>query len=131
MKKTIELKILGELCSKSNSRRIVTRGKYPRIIKSQKALDYEKSALIQIASQLKNHKPFTNYVGIEAHIWYGSRRPDLDVSLLQDILEKAGIYKNDRQVIEIKALKYLNKKEPKVIVKIYEVSEENIVASGL
>lgn len=127
----ITLKINGELCSKSNSRRIVTRGKYPRIIKSEKALMFEASALLQISQQLKDHKPFDSYVGIEIHVWYASRRPDLDVSLIQDILEKAKIYKNDRQVAEIKALKYLDKNNPRVIAKIYELTKKEINASGL
>lgn len=127
----IELKILGELCSKSNSRRIVNRGKHPRVIKSQKALDYEESSSLQIQSQLGAHETFLGYVGIEFHVWYASRRPDLDISLLQDILEKNGIYKNDRQVAEIRAVKYLDKNNPRVFVKVWELDEETIKLSGL
>ena len=127
----LELKIQGELCSKSNSRRIVNRGKYPRVIKSEKALNYEESSRIQIQSQLGTHKTFLEYVGIEVHVWYASRRPDLDISLLQDILEKNGIYKNDRQVAEIRAVKYLDKENPRVLVKIREHDKESVRLSGL
>lgn len=130
----IELKISGELCSKSNSRRIVNFGGHPKIIKSAKALAYEQSALMQIKTQLRAHREFItmkNYVCIEVHSWYGSRRPDLDVSLLQDILEKAGVYENDRQVAEIHAYKYRNVKDPKVIVRIHELTESEMSNSGL
>lgn len=126
-----EFKIDGELCSKSNSRRLVARGKHPRIIKSQKALDYEYSSSLQIQKQLGNHRTFQGYIGLEVHVWYASRRPDLDISLIQDILEKNGVYKNDRQVAEIKACKYLDKHNPRVVVKIWELDEETVKISGL
>ena len=116
----IELKIEGELCSKSNSRRIVNHGKYPRIIKSAKALAYEQSALLQIKAQYRARQPLKNSIILELHIYYASRRPDLDVSLIQDIFEHAGIYKNDRQVVEIHAYKYLDVKNPRLIARISE-----------
>lgn len=117
----IELKILGELCSKSNSRRVVLRGKHPRVIKSQKALDYEYSSLSQIKTQLATPEMILGPVSLEFHVYYGSRRPDLDISLIQDILQTAGIYKNDRQVVEIHAFKYLDKENPRVLARIHEL----------
>jgi len=117
----LELKINGELCSKSNSRRIVLRGKHPRVIKSQKALDYEYSSSMQIRSQLGAHRTFEGYVSLEIHVWYASKRPDLDISLIQDILEHNGVYKNDRQVVEIHAFKYWDKENPRVLARIREV----------
>lgn len=116
----IELKISGELCSKSNSRRIVNFGGHPKIIKSAKALAYEQSALMQIKTQLRAHREFQKSIILELHIYYASRRPDLDVSLIQDIFEHAGIYKNDRQVVEIHAYKYLDKDSPRLIARISE-----------
>ena len=115
-----EYKIDGELCSKSNSRRIVNWGGRPRIIKSQKALDYVASSLPQIARQ-KKHPMLENYLSMEIHVWYKSKRPDLDVSLIQDVLQEAGVYKNDRQIVEIHAFKYWDKEKPRVLVRIHEV----------
>jgi Holliday junction resolvase RusA-like endonuclease len=119
----IELNILGELCSKSNSRRIVQYGGHPRIIKSQKALDYEYSSTQQIQKQLGSFRTLEGPICLEFHVYYASRRPDLDISLIQDTLEHNGIYKNDRQVVEIHAFKYLDKKNPRVIARIHEVDE--------
>lgn len=120
-KDELELTILGELCSKSNSRRIVLRGKYPRVIKSDKALNYEKISDLQLRKQLVNHRAFEGYVSMEAHVYYASKRPDLDISLLQDVLEKAGVFLNDRQIVEIHAFKYWDKENPRTIVRVKEV----------
>lgn len=127
----IELKISGQLCSKSNSRQLILRGKHPRIIKSKAALEYVKESSIQIKRQLKNHKPFEDYVRLEVHVWYASRRPDLDISLIQDVLQENGIYQNDRQVVEIHAFKYRDTKNPRIIVRISEIDNEELKNSGL
>lgn len=119
----LELKINGELCSKSNSRRIVKMGKFTRVIKSQKALDYEYTSNLQIKSQLGVHRTFMGPICAEFHVYYASRRPDLDISLLQDVLEHAGVYKNDRQIVEIHSFKYLDTKNPRVIARISELDE--------
>lgn len=125
-----EYKIDGELCSKSNSRRIVNYGGRPRIIKSQKALDYVASSLPQIARQ-KKHKMLEDYIAIELHVWYKSKRPDLDVSLIQDVLQEAGVYKNDRLIVELHAFKYIDRKNPRIIVRIKELSKDDLSNSGL
>lgn len=117
----LKLKITGELCSKSNSRRIVMRGKRPLVIKSEKALLYEESSLLQLSNQLRGFDAYEGYVRLIAHVYYSTKRPDLDISLLQDVLEKAGVYKNDRQVVEIHAFKYWDKENPRVLVEVEEV----------
>ncbi len=119
----IELTIIGELASKSNSRRLVLRGKHPRIIKSEKALNYEQSAMLQIKMQRGLPETLEGAISAEFHVYYASRRPDLDVSLIQDVLQKAGIYKNDRQIVELHAFKYIDKNNPRVLIKINEVDD--------
>lgn len=116
------MEILGELSSKSNSRRLVTYGGKPRMIKSQKALDYEKTAIPQIKSQWRK-KPLACGVGLDVDVYYASRRPDLDISLLMDVLEKAGVYENDRLVVEYSVRKHLDKDNPRTIVEIYELDK--------
>jgi Holliday junction resolvase RusA-like endonuclease len=99
------------------------RGKHPSVIKSQKALDYEYTSSLQIQKQLGAHRTFLGPIAVEFHVWYGSRRPDLDISLIQDILEKNGVYANDRQVVELHAFKYLDKKNPRLIARISELKD--------
>jgi Holliday junction resolvase RusA-like endonuclease len=89
--------IEGEPCSKANSRRIVrTKGGQSMVIKSAKALDYVKS----FAEQCPALDPLeTDDVAVHITIYYASRRPDLDESLILDCLQDK-VYKNDRSVKE-------------------------------
>ena len=86
--------ILGEPASKANSRRyVLIRGK-PRFIKSKKALGYSN----KFKSQCPTRKElFREDVFVAIKIYYASRRPDLDASLILDLLQDC-IYPNDRLV---------------------------------
>ena len=97
------------------------RGRYPRLIKSTKAINYSKSALLELIPQVKDFEMIEGYVSLEFHVWYASKRPDLDIALLQDVLQEAGLFKNDRQVVEIHAFKYWDKENPRALVRIREV----------
>lgn len=108
--------IFGNLASKSNSRKLVTIGGRTRFIKSERALSFQQTANLQIPAKYKQH--VTKSIKMTAHIYYDSRRPDLDPSLLMDILEKAGVYQNDRQIVEQHLYKHLDKNDPRVEVVI-------------
>jgi Holliday junction resolvase RusA-like endonuclease len=91
------LKIFGEPASKANSRRqVFIRGK-SMFIKSAKALSYSKAFKLQAESQ--KQLLFSGDVVVTIRIWYASRRPDLDESLILDLLQDVA-YANDRQVKE-------------------------------
>ena len=91
------LKIFGEPASKANSRKMVyIRGK-PLFIKSEKALAYAKAFKQQCV--ISASEKFTCDVVVTIRIWYASRRPDLDESLILDLLQDVA-YENDRQVKE-------------------------------
>lgn len=109
----IRLTILGQPCSKANSRQIVTIKGRPTPIKSKEALAYERDALRQIPTAARQR--LEGPVRLTIRIWYASERPDLDESLLLDVLQdryatdkrtkervlvQAGVYRNDRQVRE-------------------------------
>jgi len=88
--------IFGEPASKANSRRVVHYGGMSRLIKSKKALSYSDVFRQQC-------KPLvtlmTGDLRVTLHIFYASRRPDLDESLILDLMQGL-IYENDRQVKE-------------------------------
>ena len=116
----ITLTLSGELASKANSRKLVMIHGKPRFIKSQKALDWERSALMQIP---RDHcVQLTGAIRMTATVFYASRRPDLDVSLLMDVLEHAGVYKNDRQIVEQHLYKKLDPSNPRVELLIEELN---------
>jgi Holliday junction resolvase RusA-like endonuclease len=93
----VSITILGEPCSKANSRRIVrTKGGNAMVIKSKKALDYVASFAKQCPEL---DELIEKDVAVEITIFYASRRPDLDESLILDCLQ-GKVYKNDRSVKE-------------------------------
>jgi Holliday junction resolvase RusA-like endonuclease len=109
----IKLTILGEPASKANSRQIVTINDRPSSIKSKKARDYEFHALRQIPPAARQR--LEGPVKVTMTIYYATERPDLDESLILDILQdrwknlktpdgsdrflvQPGVYRNDRQV---------------------------------
>jgi len=88
--------IFGEPASKANSRRVVHYGGMSRLIKSKKALSYSdvfKQQCKPLATLM------TGDLRVTLHIFYASRRPDLDESLILDLMQGL-IYENDRQVKE-------------------------------
>lgn len=101
----ISFTILGEPASKANSRRWT--GKF--FIKSEKALNYGKAFKLQcpVLDPL-----LEGDLRVTMHIWYASRRPDLDESLILDLMQDC-IYANDRQVKERHVYWHLDKENPR------------------
>lgn len=139
--------ILGEPASKANSRVVSTIGPKDNrrtiIRKGDKALSYEKNALRQIppTARVQLEGP----VCITLNIFYASERPDLDESVVLDILQdryksvgkgeekrreliQKGVYRNDRQVREKHVYHHIDKKNPRTEVLIEALSAQQ---SGL
>ena len=114
--------IHGEPASKANSRRVVQIGGMSRLIKSQKALTYSEMFKAQ-ATPLA--ELITEDVRITIFIHYASRRPDLDESLILDLLQGVA-YVNDRQVKEKHIYWHLDKEDPRaeIIVDVLPSKEK-------
>jgi Holliday junction resolvase RusA-like endonuclease len=131
----IRFTILGEAVSKANQRKPAFVGKSDNRrmlwIKSDKARAFEKSALLQIpaAARLRLDGP----VRVTLRMFYASERPDLDESLVLDVLQdrwlrfddglprrllQAGVYRNDRQVREKHIFHAIDKANPRVEIEI-------------
>lgn len=108
--------IRGEPASKANSRRLVTIKGRPAFIRSSKAIDYAKSFAIQCASQL-TQPPTQDDVRVDMLIYYASRRPDLDESIILDAMQGL-VYQNDRQVKQRMTYWGLSKHDPRAIIRI-------------
>ena len=115
----VRIVIPNQPCSKANSRRLVTFGKRPALIKSKPALEYERTA----KKLLKPIKPLLEGdLIMTATLYYASRRPDLDESIVMDVLQGI-VYKNDRQ-IKIKHIYHaLDKDNPRAEVLIETIQE--------
>ena len=120
--------ILGEPASKANSRQLVTFGKgerkRPALIKSQKARDYERDAAKQIPPAAR--QMLEGPVRVTLRIFYASERPDLDESVVLDVLQAKykrvgerrelvarGCYLNDRQVREKHVFHHIDRANPR------------------
>ncbi|CAG9255921.1 RusA family crossover junction endodeoxyribonuclease [Paraburkholderia caribensis] len=129
--------ILGEPASKANSREIVPRKKrmpdgstktVPVSIKSEKAIEYERDAVRQIPPRCRVQ--LQGPVCVTLRIFYASERPDLDESVVLDVLQdryrtvkrgdgnvrelvQRGVYINDRQVREKHVFHGIDKRNPR------------------
>jgi Holliday junction resolvase RusA-like endonuclease len=111
--------IFGEPASKSNSRRMVRFGGMSRLIKSEKALNYcdvFKQQCTPLGTLM------TGDLRVTLHIYYASRRPDLDETLILDLMQGL-IYENDRQVKERHAYWGLDPENPRAEILIEKIAE--------
>jgi Holliday junction resolvase RusA-like endonuclease len=116
-KSTITFTILGEPASKANSRRWT--GKF--FIKSEKALNYAK----MFEDQCPLLDPMMEGdLRVTIKIWYASRRPDLDASLIFDLMQ-GFIYENDRAVKEQHLYWGLDKENPRAEITVEKMYAKN------
>lgn len=133
----IAFTIDGEPASKANSRKPLMLGKRVQFVKSNKAFKYEQEALKQVP--LAARVRLEGIVRITLHIFYASERPDLDESIVLDVLQdrwkkdkvtgtrhliQAGVYRNDRQVREKHVFHAIDKARPRCEVVIEALSAQ-------
>ena len=118
---TVSFVIHGEPASKANSRRMVLIGGKPRLITSNKAQEYTKYFLgqcPQLPSLLQGD------IRLDITIHYASRRPDLDESLILDLMQ-GRIYENDRQVKERHVYWGLDRDNPRAEITVTALRESD------
>ena len=90
--------ILGRPISKKNSKRVFMRGRYPVVISSEAYTKFERSALEQLKKTKEKHNRDVDVVYL---LYYkGKLFTDADNAIagLNDILQKSGIIKDDKQI---------------------------------
>lgn len=117
----ISFTVLGCLQSKSNSRKLVMNKKTrrPMFIKSNAARSFAEQAALQIP-RLNELIDADVVVGI--HVYYPTRRNDLDVSLLLDLMQ-GRIYVNDRCVKEQHLYHHIDRDNPRVVVVVAAIAK--------
>lgn len=120
----IEFTVVGEPASKANSRRIIPiKGRF-RSIKSKKALDYTAVFRQQCP---KLDIMFRTDVGVDIQIYYKTRRPDLDESVILDAMQGL-IYDNDRMVREKHIYWRLDKLCPRARIRVYALASRGMAS---
>jgi hypothetical protein len=135
----IRFTILGEPASKANSRQLVRFGNRPAIIKSQKSLNYESTAMIQIPAEAR--QMLQGRLRITLRIFYASERPDLDESVILDVLQakfkgtgtarqlvRRGVYLNDRQIREKHVFHAVDRQNPRAEIEIEALDQQEMAA---
>lgn len=120
--RSVSFTVQGEPASKANSRQLVTIKGRPAFIKSAKARRY----VIDFKKQCpKLNQMLEGDLSIEIHIWYASRRPDLDASLIFDAMEGM-IYPNDRRLKQMHLFWHLDRENARaeIIVKQIRLDDE-------
>ena len=113
--------IIGQPYSKANHRgykKAQSRfgREYLQNVKSTQALGYQNDFLAQICPKLQS--PIDYDIILFCDIFYKSRRPDLDESLIMDCLQKAGIIQNDRLIKEKHIYWNLDPKNPRAQISL-------------
>lgn len=121
-----KITIYGRPATKKNSSRIVRCGNYPKLLPSKIYEEYEKASLWR----LKGYQgpPFKGAVALRARYWMPDRRswPDLAglIQATQDILQKAGIISDDKQVVSLDGCRIagIDRENSRVEIEIEEVA---------
>jgi len=110
----------GEPASKANSRQLVTIRGRPAFIKSKKARDYVKTFQDQCPCL---EQKLEGDLWVDIKIFYASRRPDLDESVILDCMQDY-IYENDRQVKQKFVHWGLDKENPRAQIVVGTVDDK-------
>tara|TARA_R100001463_G_scaffold26360_1_gene61806 strand:- start:1264 stop:1629 length:366 start_codon:yes stop_codon:yes gene_type:complete len=113
---SIRFVVKGQCYSKANSRRLVQIGGKPRFIKSKQALKYSEDFAWQCPQQ-ETLIPKEKDVSVTITIYYQNRRPDLDESLILDLMQ-GRIYENDRSVKEKHIFHGIDKENPRAEIEV-------------
>lgn len=139
--------IFGQPYSKANSRLIVdmpikgTDRKRPAVVKSKDAQQYERDALRQIPPYARRR--LEGPVRVTLRIFYASERPDLDESVVLDVLQdryagkgearqlvQHGVYRNDRQVREKHVFHSIDRKNPRAEIVVEPLQAQQVDLLG-
>ena len=120
--KVHQFTIEGEPASKANSRKIVTIRGRPVSIKSDKARKYAAEFLHQCK---KLDDLFEGDVSVEILIYYATRRPDLDESLILDCMQ-GNVFINDRQVKQKHIYWGLDRDRPRTVIRVSALETSSI-----
>jgi hypothetical protein len=141
----VRFTIRGEAASKANSRELVTVGpkdnRRTLFRKSDKAIAFEAAALLQIPVEAR--RMYVGWVGVEMRMFYASLLPDLDESIVLDVMQarfapapkerkgnrvllRAGVYLNDRQVWHKRVTRGHDPISPRIEIAVWPLLPELI-----
>ena len=116
-----QITILGQVPSKSNSYRIAQLGGHSTLIRSSTLIRYATSFYMQMGHyrKLAIQGLFELYVDV----YFTTMSHDLDNSLkvILDCLQTGGAIKNDNRCVKIVAQKFIDRRNPRVELRVVEL----------
>ena len=123
----VEFWIDGQPTRKSNRRQLFLVGGKPLLAKSPEALRWLQGALLQVPAEYRDLQlgSLDSPVAVTCFCFYRTRLPDLSVEMILDMLQKAGVIKDDRYVYRTLAHKLFDSERPGayIIVKYLDPAE--------
>ena len=115
----IEFTINGKVPSKSNCYRIINTGGHASLCKAPSLKAYEQAFFLQCPARGTD---MTSLFTIEADVFYENMRPDLDncLKIVLDCMQQCRVIRNDRQCVEIRARKLIDKNNPRISIRLEE-----------
>lgn len=107
----------GKLVSMKN-RKIQTRRGFS--FKNPEVVQYERAFPLFVPQEYRNLRlgSLTEPLAASIKVFYPSRRSDLDVALVLDCLQSAGVIANDRYVVEQHLFSAVDRVHPRVEIEI-------------
>lgn len=107
MKLLFQIRIDGRVGIKKNSKTVIRKGSRYIPINSKKYREWESIASSQVTYQVEstNHKPILDPITAVYVFGFKNHAHEIDTSNggegISDVMEKCGVYKNDKQIINI------------------------------
>ena len=109
--------IRGEPTTRSRMHEAVLAGGVARLVKSHPARLWQNSALTQLMNRRPN-RPLAVELALECRIWAPGPRDDLDDALLLEVLERAAVIANARQIREKHVFAAVDRDDPRLTVRL-------------
>ena len=119
--RTISFTIHGKLVSAKNRKIQTRRG---GVFKNPEVVRYEKDFPFQVPPEYRNLRlgSLTQPLRAKIHVFYPSRRSDLDCALVYDCLQTAGVIANDRYITEKHEYGLVDRRNPRVEIELEEMA---------
>lgn len=91
--------------------------------KNPKAVKFEKDFLLQVPPEVRQLGLGSDKTPLRANVsvYYPSWRQDVDVEIVWDLLQKAGVVSNDRWIREKHIYGHVDKDNPRVEIRLEEI----------
>ncbi|MBV9523925.1 MAG: hypothetical protein JO010_14085 [Alphaproteobacteria bacterium] len=114
--------IRGEPTTRGRMHEVVVLDGTARLIRSRPARVWQNRALAQLLNR-RPERPLAVALRLECRIWGGAGSLDLDDALLVEVLERAAIIANGRQIRERHVFSAEDREDPRILIRLSRLGE--------